>query len=65
MYMNQHFWCCKEGRQCIAGRGSSFARNYSTGNTFETAFPKYFVLEEQEMVTSEEECSESLCIVSF
>ena len=49
----------------MVGRGIPFARNYSTGNTSETLFPKDFILEEQEKVSSEEEGSERLYVVSF
>ena len=42
-----------------------FPRNYSTGNTSETTFLEYFVLEEQEKVSSEEEGSKRLYDVPF
>ena len=47
----------------MAGRGSSLARDYSTRNTSENMFPEYFVFEEQENLSSEEEGSE--CMYAF
>ena len=47
------------------GRGSPFARNYSTGDTSKTKFPEGFVLEEQEKVSSEGEGLERMYIVLF
>ena len=42
----------------MVGRGSLFARNYSTGITSETKFLEDFVVEEQEKGSFEEEGSE-------
>ena len=46
----------------MARRGSSFARNYSTRETFETTFLEDFIREEQEKVSSEEEGSKCLYV---